>query len=95
MNCQKCKHRQILVGTHHSSCHCPITKDIYELPIAPLMQIDSKMCPIEVVIDLAMLASAHGIAINSHGILKGWATWPFSYDSVWIDNCIHFEEKEQ
>ena len=35
------------------------------------------------------------ITANHHGIKKGWFTWPFNFDPVWLNNCDGYEEKEK
>jgi len=31
---------------------------------------------------------------NPHGIKRGWFSWPYNFDPVWLENCDGFEEKE-
>ncbi len=33
--------------------------------------------------------------INSHGIKMGWASWPFSFDGVWLSTtCNKFQRRK-
>ena len=27
-------------------------------------------------------------------VMKGWFTWPFDFDSIWLENCGGFEEND-
>jgi hypothetical protein len=35
------------------------------------------------------------IRLSEHGVLKGWCSWPYDFDPIWIDKCTAFEEKEE
>lgn len=27
------------------------------------------------------------VSLNPHGVLNGWAMWPFNFDPIWVDKC--------
>lgn len=34
------------------------------------------------------------VQVNDHAFNNGWASWPFNFDSIWIDSCdSHLPEK--
>lgn len=35
------------------------------------------------------------ITANRHGVLRGWFSWPFNFDPVWLESCDSFSDKEE
>lgn len=29
---------------------------------------------------------------NSHGIQRGWVSWPLNFDPVWLESCNFYQE---
>jgi hypothetical protein len=46
---------------------------------------------------------SHSLCVNltahvtgaEHGIRRGWFSWPFNFDPIWLNTCDGFEAKEQ
>ena len=35
-----------------------------------------------------------GVKLIRHGVMHGWARWPFDFDPVWIEACNGYTAKE-
>ena len=93
INCYECKHRGIVSGSVHSCCQHPKVKAESQDPVGNLMATlasvnRAKPC-------LAISAAAElNIQLNNHGVMKGWANWPWNFDPVWLENCNGFEKED-
>ena len=98
-DCYKCIHRGTVAGDCHSQCHHPETGERSEG--ASLMgAAHGRFDPL-----IMMLLGKDGIAkglqakqklgikLNPHGVESGWASWPYNFDPVWVDECHGYEEK--
>ena len=90
-NCYECKYRGRAIGSAHSVCNHPSTKESHNNPMAEILGIFGSIGrtpPIQADTGL-------NIKGNSHGISSGWFNWPFNFDPTWLENCDGFETKEQ
>ena len=88
-NCYECKHRQDIMGDHHSRCVHPAVEEVMGNSLAQvlaLMGSVGRSYPATVAI------SGLNVTGNEHGIYKGWFNWPFNFDPTWLDTCDGFEE---
>ena len=74
-NCYECKHRRVIPGDTHSSCHYPGTES----------SLLDAFLPKEV-----RLATRLNITGHPHSIKNGWFTWPINFDPVWLLSCDGF-----
>lgn len=81
-NCYKCKYRQNVVGSAHSSCVYPI-----DTAKAAIMFMSGAK-------SLETTDKSFMIEGNSHGIQSGWFIWPIDFDPVWVEKCTGFVNKE-
>lgn len=88
-NCHECCHRGTVPGSAHSSCHHPVAAEAHENQLAKLASMlgGGGPPPMKAAEKLNIQASPHGIA-------RGWFSWPFSFDPVWLQACDGFELKE-
>ena len=80
-NCNKCKFKENVAGTHHISCSF----------IREAAGGDSKAKLLELTIASGgTMLNINGAAVveqNPHGVRKGWCMWPINFDQIWIDEC--------
>lgn len=34
------------------------------------------------------------VSINAHAARRGWASWPLSFDPIWVEECTLHKPKE-
>lgn len=108
-DCYSCKHRRSLHGNTHSACAHPKTGVDLNDPILELfVLLGVKTVPTSV--DMhednedgrhigwfgtspAAPAQIH-VEGDNYGIAKGWFSWPFNFDPVWLIACDGFEPNE-
>lgn len=79
--CYKCKHRGAVPGDAHSCClHPKIGDETDKLEHAIMFNIYGK--------------SKLQIIGNFHAIKQGYFSWPLSFDPIWLENCLGFEQRE-
>ena len=84
MDCTNCKHSQRVIGSsHHLSCHHPSLDPVFRdplllgferYPVIPVAVIHDKPIPV--------------VILNPHGVINGWAAWPFNFDQIWVSFCL-------
>ncbi len=85
--CRKCRHHSRLIGNNHIACKHPSLKALHDLPhagiagiiggfepIIPTFQLNNEMLPI--------------VQFQQYGVERGWASWPYNFDPVWIQFCV-------
>ena len=90
-NCYNCKFRGTVPGSAHSSCKVVRTL----LGDAP----EAKVLELEMFLLLGKAKLTDGdedaVKLNPHGVKNGWASWPFDFDPVWVEECKLFLSKEE
>lgn len=83
-NCYECKYRGDVPGSAHSCCNHPKAKSESDNPLGELLSIlGGPLIPTEGFKNLSIKG-------NAHGIRKGWFSWPYNFDPVWLENCNGF-----
>ena len=85
--CRKCRHHSRLIGNNHIACKNPAIQSLHNLPYAKIATIIGGFEPIIPTIELNGEAIPV-VQFNEHGIRKGWASWPYNFDPIWIQFCI-------
>lgn len=88
-NCYECQHQDSNPGTAHIRCRHPKIKEFSDDIILGLANAVSGSFGAfkEAVQEL-------GITADGHGIRKGWFTWPWDFDPVWLRSCNGYEARE-
>ena len=82
--CYGCRHRRDIPGDAHSRCvHPDLGGNDPLKELAGLLDIASG--------DMS-LATKMGVRLDAHGVLNGWANWPYNFDPIWIKCCEKFEK---
>ena len=79
MNCNNCIFKQTQGHTHHLSCTVLDTEP--ELKVQAFVAGQSS----------GQFGSY--VQLHPHGVKNGWASWPYEFDPIWIEDCKFFEEK--
>lgn len=91
VDCYKCKYREDMPGSAHSSCKHPSLSRATDNAFLEMMAI------------FAGVGRAPPIVVNSpdlnirgnpYGIKNGWFNFPFNYDPTWLENCDGFTETD-
>lgn len=85
--CYKCKHRDEVPGSAHSTCRHPDLTIELNSPLGKLATLLGKRGPF-----MSIEAPGFNIQGDPHGIRKGWFNWPYNFDPVWLRRCDKFEE---
>lgn len=88
-NCYECRHRRDVPGDAHSQCKHPDIGD--RNPISELMALAGAIRSFPMGLITEKGAKKLNIKGNAHGITKGWFSWPYNFDPVWLENCNGFE----
>jgi len=82
-DCYKCTHRRDLTGSAHSWCDHPILAGEGDNVFAGVFSLYLGE-------NLTRIAAAYlvlGIDGSEHGTKKGWFSWPFNFDPIWLKSC--------
>ena len=90
-DCYKYKYRGKVPGSAHSCCNHPSVKESKN-PESELLAILAGVGRVKPVMNNS---SVLNIKADPHGIKKGGFNFPWSFDSVWLENCDGFEPKER
>ena len=93
MNCYECEFRGELMGSAHSRCNHPATRNKEESPLMEAMAILASVGRVGPTINTDA-ATELGIIANPTGVKRGWFNWPYTFDPVWLISCNGFKQKE-
>jgi len=90
MDCSECKHSVKVVGSsHHLSCKHPALDQLWSSPFAGMLPhlTDRSLRP---VIPTATFQDRDipVVILNPHGVINGWAFWPYNFDQIWVKFCL-------
>lgn len=86
--CYNCRYRGQVHNSRHSSCQHPRVQDILSRSGDLQMLLDGLINRLRVPI---FYPDFH-VVCEEHGIVNGWALWPFNFDPHWVSKCSGFEE---
>jgi len=88
-NCYKCKYRESVPGSAHSSCIHPANKrDDPANEIMGMFASVGRVAPVKGETTL-------NVKGDPHGIKSGWFNFPYNFDPCWLEECDGFTEKEE
>lgn len=85
--CRECRHHSRLIGNSHIVCKHPSLKALHDLQFASIAGIIGGFAPVIPTIDLNG-DTIPIVKFNEYGVDKGWASWPYNYDPIWIEFCL-------
>lgn len=86
--CSTCKHAGDVYNSCHASCKHPAVNEI-------ISNSDDLMFLLDGIVNKKKIPYIHmslKVDIKKQGIEGGWASWPFNFDPMWLDNCTGYEE---
>ena len=95
-SCYNCRYRDAVPGSAHSSCRVLRGGEESAEKSADSLEILLAYGEYEITVkDNETGESSPAVKLNPHGVKNGWALWPINFDSVWVDDCVFYTEKEQ
>lgn len=84
--CLKCKYRGTVPNSVHSTCKHP---HVLGMDSETYRTVIRRLAAEEEIIRISGGMSVH---FEEQGVKGGWALWPFTFDPLWLIECLGFEE---